>query len=74
VISDIAKSVERVMDIRQRASDMTLSRDEIWKHIRKEKKDLDCLREEADLVLWNDFSSKEEFVHYAKAQIRAFME
>jgi len=74
VISDIAESVERVMDIRKRASDITLSRDEIWKYIKKEKKDLDCLRSRADLVLWNDFSTKEKFVHYARAQIMAFME
>ncbi len=74
VISDIEKSVERVLDIRQRASDMVLSREEIWKHIQQEKKDLDCLRRQADLVLWNEFPTKEKFIEYAKRQIMTFLE
>lgn len=74
VISDIAKSVERVLDVRQRASDMSLSRNELWKHIQQEKKDLDFLKNEADVVLWNVFSTKEKFIEYARKQITTFLE
>lgn len=74
VISDTAKSVERVLDIRRRASDMSLSREEIWEHIQQEKKDLDSLKDRADLVLWNEFPTKGKFLEYAKRQITAFIE
>gem|GEM_PF-3790070 len=59
VISDITRSVQRVLEVRQRASDMSISRDDILAHIRQEKKDLDCLRVRADLILWNEFSTRE---------------
>lgn len=74
VISDITKSVERILNVRKRTSDMSISRDEILGHIKQEKEVLDNLKTKADLVLWNVFSTKERFVKYAKRQITTFLE
>ncbi|MEI6710716.1 MAG: hypothetical protein WCK88_00085 [bacterium] len=53
---------------------MKVSRDEIEAHIKKEKKDLDFLKQKADLVLWNEFPTKERFIEYARRQISTFLE
>lgn len=74
VISDISRSVRRVVEGRQRASDMVISRDEILAHIKQEKENLEYLRKKADLVLWNEFSTREKFVQYARALIMSFLE
>jgi len=74
-ISDIAKSVKRALDAHKRtATVVNTSWDEIRRRIKKEKKELDCLRNNADLVLLNNFSTSESFIEYARRQITDFLE
>ena len=73
VITDIAVSVDRVLSIRQRKTDLLMTRDEILRHIQDEKNDLDPLTAEADVVIVNNFWSAEEFLANARQQIKTLI-
>ncbi|MBP7806096.1 hypothetical protein KA057_00255 [Candidatus Gracilibacteria bacterium] len=69
VISGIQESVRRALEVRQRGIDRNINKTSLRDHIKREKKELDDLSSRADLVLVNNFKTKEEFIDFARGKI-----
>lgn len=69
VVSSIKEALRRAMEVRQRWIDKTVNKNSLRQHIIREKRELDPLSFKADLVLINNFKTKEEFIDFARRKI-----
>lgn len=66
VVSSIKEALRRAIEVRQRGIDQAVNKNSFRQHIRREKRELDPLSIKADLVLVNNFKTKEEFIDFAR--------
>lgn len=69
IISEVEASIDRALTVRQRPIDVESGQESLRQHIVREKEELDWLSEKADLILINNFSTKEDFIVYAREKI-----
>jgi ribose 1,5-bisphosphokinase PhnN len=69
VISSTKEALRRAIEVRQRWMDQTVNKSSLRQHIWREKREVDPLSYKADLVLVNDFKTKEEFIDFARWKI-----
>lgn len=74
VASSVKEALRRVIEVRQRSIDKSISRTILEEHIAREKEELDQLSPRADLVLVNNFKTKTRFINFSRWKMQAFFE